>query len=201
MILIITNSIPTKNTCIIKTLQFAPKKCKNIDSEYVYLSGIYCERMVKSINAPTYWKGVELSYTDSNGVFIETEKFTIEDFENLFKERDLELVNIEAELNNEEVVIFIKQIGIFQNIMDNNVFTININKKFDVHEECNGCSINDCDKRNISYDILKSDSLDDNEKLLQIFDLYKENLKHDYSQLYYALLAWKDSYKNNKGEE
>lgn len=44
-------------------------------------------------------------------------------------------------------------------------------------------------------DILVSDA-SDNLKLKLVFDIYKDNLQQEYSQLYYALLGWKDTHLN-----
>lgn len=42
--------------------------------------------------------------------------------------------------------------------------------------------------------ILQNEKISDDLKLYEIFQIYKEDLKENYSQLYYALLAWKDSH-------
>lgn len=44
-----------------------------------------------------------------------------------------------------------------------------------------------------AQDILVSDKSDDL-KLYEVFQLYKEDIREEYTQLYYALLAWKDSH-------
>ena len=38
-------------------------------------------------------------------------------------------------------------------------------------------------------------NISDDLKLSEIFDVYKDDLQHDYSQLYYAILAWKDLHR------
>lgn len=43
-----------------------------------------------------------------------------------------------------------------------------------------------------AQNILASDKSNDL-KLFEVFQLYKDELKGEYSQLYYALLGWKDS--------
>ena len=48
-------------------------------------------------------------------------------------------------------------------------------------------------KRIVAQDVLKSDMSDDL-KLFEVFKIYKEDLKEEYSQLYYALLGWKDAH-------
>ena len=40
--------------------------------------------------------------------------------------------------------------------------------------------------------IMSSADKSDDEKLLEVFQLYKDSLKENYPQLYYALLGWKD---------
>lgn len=42
--------------------------------------------------------------------------------------------------------------------------------------------------------ILASSSLTDDEKLLGIFELYKEDIRKQNVNLYYALLAWRDTH-------
>ena len=54
---------------------------------------------------------------------------------------------------------------------------------------------NQINKDQIARSILATNKSDP-EKLLEIFELYKEDLKKDYCHLYYALLGWKDTYKN-----
>ena len=48
-------------------------------------------------------------------------------------------------------------------------------------------------KRIVAQSILASDMSDDL-KLFEIFKIYNDNLKEEYSQLYYALLGWKDAH-------
>ena len=45
--------------------------------------------------------------------------------------------------------------------------------------------------------ILASSNLTDDEKLLGIFELYKEDIRKDNVNLYYALLAWRDAHNLN----
>ena len=52
---------------------------------------------------------------------------------------------------------------------------------------------NRLDKRLFSQQILATDMSDDL-KLFEIFKIYNEDLQKDYSQLYYALLGWKDTH-------
>jgi hypothetical protein len=47
------------------------------------------------------------------------------------------------------------------------------------------------DKRIEAQKILASSKSDDL-KLFEVFKIYNEDLKEEYSQLYYALLGWKD---------
>lgn len=42
--------------------------------------------------------------------------------------------------------------------------------------------------------ILLDNTLDDDAKLCKVFDIYKEDLRCNCSQLYYALLGWRDSH-------
>ena len=51
------------------------------------------------------------------------------------------------------------------------------------------------EKYEIAIDVMKRKDLTDDEKLLKVFEIYKEGLKENYSQLYYALLAWKDTHR------
>lgn len=53
--------------------------------------------------------------------------------------------------------------------------------------------MNSVDKRIAAQDILASNKSDDL-KLFEIFELYKEDLRKDYTDLYYALLGWKDEH-------
>jgi hypothetical protein len=48
-------------------------------------------------------------------------------------------------------------------------------------------------KRMNAQEILASDMSDDL-KLFEVFKIYKEDLQESYSQLYYALLGWKDAH-------
>ena len=48
-------------------------------------------------------------------------------------------------------------------------------------------------KRITSQNILSS-GMSDDLKLFEIFKLYSEDLQKEYSQLYYALLGWKDAH-------
>ena len=48
-------------------------------------------------------------------------------------------------------------------------------------------------KRETAQKILMSGKSDDL-KLFEVFKLYKDDLQKDFSQLYYALLGWKDSH-------
>ena len=45
-------------------------------------------------------------------------------------------------------------------------------------------------------DIILISSESDDKKLFDIFQIYKEDLKQNYTELYYALLGWKDSHLN-----
>lgn len=62
-------------------------------------------------------------------------------------------------------------------------------------------------KREMAQIILANNHLSDDMKLYKVFELYKDELKEDYSQLYYALLGWKDAHlselfrKENKGDQ
>lgn len=49
------------------------------------------------------------------------------------------------------------------------------------------------EKRIYTQKILETDMSDDL-KLFEVFKVYKEDLKEEYSQLYYALLGWKDAH-------
>lgn len=48
------------------------------------------------------------------------------------------------------------------------------------------------EKRIEAQKILSSAKKSDDQKLHEIFVLYKEDLQREYPQLYYALLGWKD---------
>ena len=48
-------------------------------------------------------------------------------------------------------------------------------------------------QREKSQNILASGKSDDL-KLFEVFKIYKEDLQKEYSQLYYALLGWKDAH-------
>ena len=50
-----------------------------------------------------------------------------------------------------------------------------------------------CEKRIKAQKILTSGKSDDL-KLFEVFKIYSEDLKEEYSQLYYALLGWKDAH-------
>ena len=47
-------------------------------------------------------------------------------------------------------------------------------------------------KRIDAQAVLSSDKSDDL-KLFEVFQIYKDDLRRDYTQLYYALLGWKGS--------
>lgn len=49
------------------------------------------------------------------------------------------------------------------------------------------------EKRQRAQNVLESAKSDDL-KLYDVFEIYKDDLKVNYSQLYYALLAWKDTH-------
>jgi hypothetical protein len=55
--------------------------------------------------------------------------------------------------------------------------------------------MSETNKRITAQNIMARYDLSDNDKLFMIFQLYKDDLKEDYSQLYYALLGWSDSLK------
>ncbi len=44
-----------------------------------------------------------------------------------------------------------------------------------------------------AQNILSSDKSDDL-KLFEVFQIYKEDLQKEYTELYYALLGWKDNH-------
>lgn len=47
------------------------------------------------------------------------------------------------------------------------------------------------EKRIAAQRILANATKSDDQKLNEVFELYKEELQQEYSQLYYALLGWK----------
>jgi hypothetical protein len=49
------------------------------------------------------------------------------------------------------------------------------------------------EKREKANEILANSLKTDKEKLLEIFELFKEDIRNDYTMLYYALLGWRDS--------
>lgn len=49
-------------------------------------------------------------------------------------------------------------------------------------------------EKRIAAQAVLSTSKSDDLKLLEVFELYKDELKEEYSQLYYALLGWRDSH-------
>lgn len=49
-------------------------------------------------------------------------------------------------------------------------------------------------KREKSGRILSDKCKSDDFKLLEVFEIYKEDLRNEYVNLYYALLAWRDSH-------
>lgn len=53
--------------------------------------------------------------------------------------------------------------------------------------------MNRVDKRTKAQKILASGKSDDL-KLFEVFKIYNEDLQKEYSQLYYALLGWKDNH-------
>lgn len=53
--------------------------------------------------------------------------------------------------------------------------------------------MNRVDKRTEAQKILASGKSDDL-KLFEVFKIYNEDLRKEYSQLYYALLGWKDNH-------
>lgn len=50
------------------------------------------------------------------------------------------------------------------------------------------------EKRIEAGNILVQKNKSDDLKLFEVFQIYKEDLQKECSQLYYALLAWKDSH-------
>ena len=55
--------------------------------------------------------------------------------------------------------------------------------------------MNDLAKDRIASEIiLRSKEKSDDLKLYEVFQIYKDELKNEYSQLYYALLGWKDNH-------
>lgn len=50
------------------------------------------------------------------------------------------------------------------------------------------------EKRIESGNILSQRNKSDDLKLFEVFQIYKDDIKSEYSQLYYALLGWKDSH-------
>lgn len=58
------------------------------------------------------------------------------------------------------------------------------------------------EKRIKSTKILNENYKSDDLKLVQIFEIYKDDLEKNYTNLYYALLGWRDSHlKELKKEE
>ena len=53
---------------------------------------------------------------------------------------------------------------------------------------------NTVDKERIANTILLSRHKSDDQKLFEIFQIYKEDIRKEYNELYYALLGWKDSH-------
>lgn len=51
-----------------------------------------------------------------------------------------------------------------------------------------------------AQEILASNMSDDL-KLFEVFQIYKEDLQKEYSQLYYALLGWKDTHLKELHDE
>ena len=49
------------------------------------------------------------------------------------------------------------------------------------------------ENRIAAQNILKSNKSDDL-KLFEVFQIYKEDIRKEYTELYYALLGWKDSH-------
>lgn len=47
------------------------------------------------------------------------------------------------------------------------------------------------EKRIAAQRILASATTSDDQKLNEVFEIFKEDLQQEYSQLYYALLGWK----------
>lgn len=50
------------------------------------------------------------------------------------------------------------------------------------------------EKRIETGNIISQKNKSDDLKLFEVFQIYKDDIKSEYSQLYYALLGWKDSH-------
>lgn len=57
------------------------------------------------------------------------------------------------------------------------------------------------DKNHKASRILCNDKMSDDLKLFQIFEIYKADIEKEHKQLYYALLAWKDTHLKEIREE
>lgn len=53
---------------------------------------------------------------------------------------------------------------------------------------------NIAEKRIEAQNILARRNMSDDLKLHEVFQIYKEDLQREYSQIYYALLAWRDTH-------
>lgn len=88
-----------QETFIPEDLWFATDDCDDntiVSETCMCLSGLTCESSVEENDFACRWKGVVLTYINENGDEIETEDFTVKEFIQMIKDRNMKLVNASA---------------------------------------------------------------------------------------------------------
>ena len=89
----------SQDTFLLASLWFASEDCEDnmeISDKCIRIDGLFVEGTSDTDEFSCRWKGVELCYVNSEGEYIETEDFTVEEFQNLIKEKNMRLVNGDA---------------------------------------------------------------------------------------------------------
>lgn len=88
-----------QDTFLPTTLWFATEDCDDntcISYQCMCLDGISCESSMRDNKFTCRWKGVEIHYIDNDGEEVETEDFTVSEFMDFIKAKNMRLVNMDA---------------------------------------------------------------------------------------------------------
>ena len=95
----IYGNLSTKQECFLpSSLWFANNDCEDtfkISENCIRLDGLELEGAADENSFACRWKGVELCHINNNE-YEETENFTVEQFSNIIKEKNMRLVNMDA---------------------------------------------------------------------------------------------------------
>ena len=88
-----------KDTFFIVSLWFANEECEDnteVSENCFRLDGIFTESTSDVELFASRWKGVTLCYVNEEGVYTETEDFTLEYLDNMIKEKNMRVVNADG---------------------------------------------------------------------------------------------------------